>query len=108
MLIEQIDDSSFQTLQRRFGNFLDAFGSAVQSGLFAIIDLEADFCGDLQLITEGNERFANEFFIRVRAIKLRCIEECEATLHGSANDRNSLLLVYSWPITKAQAPTTER
>jgi hypothetical protein len=45
------------------------------------------------LIANRRERFANEFFVRERAICFRGIEEGHAALEGGTNDLDAFLSV---------------
>src|SRR6516165_55376 len=107
VLIEQIDDIGFQALERCLGGFLDVSGPAVQAGLLPVLDFEAEFCGDLHKVAEWSECFADEFFICVGAINFCCIEERDAKVHCSANERKALLLIYGRAVAEAQAHAAE-
>ena len=107
VLVEKIDHIGLEALERGLGDFFDVLWPAVQPSLLAVLDLEAEFCGDLYLMAEWSQRFTDEFFIRVRTINFRCIKERDAALDGSANERNHLLLVFRRPIGPAHAHAAE-
>jgi len=96
VLIVQIDDISLEALQRGRCDFLDVRGPAIQPGLFAgvRINFPSELRGDHNLLMEGSEGFAHEFFVRERAIDLRRIEERDAAFDGCSNQRDPFLLVH--------------
>jgi hypothetical protein len=107
VLVEKIDRIGFEALERGLGDLPDVLWPAVQPSLLAVLDLEAKFCGDLYLMAEWSQRLTDEFFIRVRTINLRCIEERYTTLDRRANQRNPLLLLHGRAVAKAQPHTAE-
>src|SRR5581483_11701108 len=107
MLIEEVDPIGLQPLKRGLGDFFDVLGAAVQASLLAVLDLEAEFCGDCYLITKRRKRFAGEFFVGERTVDFRGVEECDAALDCRANNRNAVLFVNSGAIAKAQSHTAE-
>ena len=79
VLIEQIDPIGLESLQRRVGDLPNVLGPAVQPGLLAALELEAEFRRNHHLIANRAERFADDLFIRERAVGFGGIEERDAT-----------------------------
>ena len=55
-------------------------GPAVEAGLLAVLELEAELRRDHHLIAHGLERFADELFVRERPVRFGGIEERHATV----------------------------
>src|SRR5580692_3072212 len=109
VLIEQIDDIGLETLQRSLSDFLDVLWTAVQSGLFAGggIQLEPELGGDHHFSTERTQGFAHEFFVGKRAVDFSRVEECDASLHSGADDRDHFLRVSGGAVAKAHSHAAE-
>ena len=110
MLIEQIDDIDAEALERGFGDFLDVLGPAVErvrSGFAVGVHAEAELGGDDQLIAQGRQCFAEQFFICERAVDLCGIEECDAALHGCMKEGDHLLLIFGRPVGKTHSHASE-
>ena len=75
-----------ETLERSISHPLDLLRPAVYTAargrsLLAIV-LKAKFRGNHHFALIGFEGFADQFFIRERAINFRCIEEGDAPVNG--------------------------
>jgi len=70
-------------------------------------EIEAEFGGDHDPVTDGREGFAQEFFVRERAVDLGSVEKRDAAFHGCAEKRNHLPLVFGRSVGKAHAHTAE-
>ena len=79
--------SVLQALERGLDHLLDVLRPAVEPAGF---DVEAELGGDDDLVAEGRERFADELFVRVRAVDLGGIEERDALLVGGTDDLDAL------------------
>ncbi len=64
------------------------------------VDGEAELGGDLDLVADGLKCFADQLFVRVRAVDLGRVEEGHAVLEGRADRFEALFLaaqaVRSW------------
>ena len=69
--------------------------------------VESKLGGDHHLVTEGSQRFTDEFFVRERAVDFGGIEECDAALNGRAEQRDHLRLVLGRTVRKAHAHAAE-
>src|SRR6266403_3921607 len=109
VLVEEIDDLGPEPLERSLGDLLDVRGPAIQPGLFAgvRIKFESELCGDHHLLTERSEGFTHEFFVCVRAVDFRCIEECDPAFPSCPDDGDHLLLVSGRAVAKAHSHTAE-
>src|SRR5581483_4054545 len=108
MLIEEIDDVGLEAFKGGVGYFLNVPGSAIEAGLFARrVDLEAELGRDRQLIPEGSECLAYQFFIRVGPVDLGRVEECDSLIDGGADHGDPLLLIDGGSIAKAQTHASE-
>ncbi len=63
--------------------------------------IEAEFGGDYDLLAERSEGFADEFFVRERAINFSRVEERDPAIHGCVEKRRHLLFVFGWAVGKA-------
>ena len=79
---------------------LDVRGPAVQPGLLAAFDLEAELRRDHDAIANRRERFADELFVRERPVHFGGVEERDAAVDGRADEPNARLLVDAWPNPK--------
>src|SRR5690242_11170636 len=95
MLVKQVNDIGSKTLERCFGDFLDMLRAAVQTGLFAVFDVESEFGCDDDIFAEWRERLSNKLFVRIRPIHFCAIEERDSSFDSGADQRNSGLLVDS-------------
>src|SRR3989441_6538859 len=89
---------------------LDVRGPAVQAGpvRFALErGPEAELGGDRHAPAEGNERLAQELFVRERAVDLGGVEECDAAFDRRADQRDHLLLVRRRTVAKAHSHAAE-
>ena len=86
VLIEEIDPIGPEPLQRRLGDLADVRGPAVQAGLLAVLELEAELRRDDDLIANRRERFADELFVRERPVHFGGVEERDAAVDGRADD----------------------
>ena len=88
MLIVEIDAIGPEALQRFLDNAPDALRAAVQS--VRAIDLEAELGGDGDLVADRCEGLADQFFVDIRTVDFRGIEERDAPLVGIANLTDAL------------------
>ena len=88
VLIEQIDDIGLEAFQRGLSDFLDVLRPAVQDAPTCFTlggRSEPELRGDRYLPTKRDEGFSHQFFVRVRAIYLCRIEECDAAFDSRSN-----------------------
>jgi hypothetical protein len=110
VLVEQIDDVGLKPLERGFGDPLDMFWPAVHEvHLQPTVGIvrESELGRDHHLASVWCKRFADEFLVCERAIRLSCIEECHAALECRPNQGNPRLLVYGGPVAMAQSHAAE-
>src|SRR5215469_11962035 len=107
MLVEQVDDISFESLQRSLCDLLDMLWTTVQPSLFPVLNVESKLRRDRNILSKWCECFSDQFLIRERAVNLRCIEESDAALHGGTNERDALLPLHGRPVSKAQSHAAE-
>ena len=96
MLVEQVDVIRLQALQHPLDGDLDVIGTAVLAAKPLAgrrVDVVAELGGDHHVAAERSQGFTDEFLVPERAVVLRGIEECDATLDGRTDDRNHLLPV---------------
>ena len=60
VLVEEVDPSIVEPLERRLGDLSDVRGPAVQAGLLAALELEPELRGDDHLIANRCQRLADE------------------------------------------------
>jgi len=105
VLIEQVDGIGFKTLKRSLSHLLDVLRLAIEP--WKSSEIESKFCGNHHLLAERGKGFAYEFFIGEWAVNFGRVEESDATLDSRADQRDTLFLVYSRAIAKAQSHATE-
>ena len=110
MLIQQVDRIDLEPPERRLGHIPNVLRAAVESALTVGFEREAELRGDDDLAVERRERFADQFLVDERAIRLGGVEERDAAFHGGTDQRNPGLLVDGRSIAEAQAhaPESER
>ena len=91
VLVEEIDAVGLEPLQRGFGHLADVLRPAVEAGLLAVLELEAELRRDDDLIANRPERFADELFVRERAVGFGRVEERDARVDGRADERDAVL-----------------
>src|SRR6266853_3678428 len=106
MLIIEIDDIGAKPFQRTLDALLDALGPAVLH-LLPVLDFDAELGGDHHLPAQWRQRLTDEFFVAVRAVDFRRIEECDAAFHGCADERDHRLLVRWESVALAHAHAAE-
>src|ERR1700733_13170937 len=92
VLIEEVDDIGLESFQRGLGDLADVLGPAIDSSQRPLgfrIDFESELGCDHDLIPEGSERLADQFFVGERAVSFGGIEECDTTFEGSADERDA-------------------
>src|SRR5215469_3520750 len=92
VLIEQIDDISLEALERGVSDLPDVLGPAVQACRW-LPAWEAELGCDDDLIAEGREGFAYEFFVRERAVGFGGVKESDAAVEGGTDECDCLLFL---------------
>jgi hypothetical protein len=108
--IEEIDVIGPQTLQAGVCHKFDMLGAAIGScTAFASFKIyfEAELCSNHNLVADGLERLAHQFFIGERAIGFGGIEHGHATVMGVTNQFDHLALVGCRAIARAHAHAAE-
>ncbi len=105
MLIEKIDDVGLEALERCLGDFFDVIGAAVCAHTLSRsrVDLESELGRDDHLFADRNQRFANEFFIHIRAVNFSGVEKRNAEFDRLADERNAFLFANG--LTEAETHT---
>src|SRR6266702_3670454 len=88
MLVEEVDAIGLQAFQRGLGDGADALGAAVER-LLGVAVLEAELGSDHHLVAKWSRCFADEFLVDERAITLGGVEERDALLESSLNERDA-------------------
>ena len=107
MLIEQINDTHLEPLERAFDGLLDVRGLTVQArrtrSPIAATQVEPEFGGDHHLLAERSEGFAHEFLVCEGAIHFSGIKERDPAFHGCPKKCGHLLLIFGRPVGKAHS-----
>jgi hypothetical protein len=85
MLIEEINGTDLETIERLFCNLLDVLRSAVESvplATVAGVGLPPEFRRDDDFAAKRRQGFTDKFFIEQRAVDLSGIEEGDSPLYG--------------------------
>ena len=90
MLVEEIDAVRLEALQRRLGDLADVPGSAIETGLLPVLEPEPELGRHDDLIPNRRERFADDFFIRERAVHFCGVEEGDAAVDRRADHRDAI------------------
>jgi hypothetical protein len=107
MLIEEVDPIGLQSLQRRLGDLADVRRSAVQPGALSVLELEAEFGGDHNLIANRGKGIPDQLFVRVRTVRLGCVEERDPTVNSRPDDSDAFLPWAGRAVAKADAHAAE-
>jgi hypothetical protein len=96
VLIKQIDVVGLQPAQRTFDGLADVCRPAVHAGDTLLVELEAELGRDDDAVTRGVElleRASEQLLVRVRAVRLGCVEERHAEFDGALNGGDGFPLV---------------
>ena len=107
VLIEQVDPIDPQPLERPVDRLRDVRRLAVrahESRAAVRLHLEPELRGDDHLPAERLEGLAHEVFVRVRAVDLGSVEECDAPFDGLADQRDHLLPVRGRAVARSSCP----
>ena len=107
VLIEEIDPIGPETFQRRLRDLADVRGAAVEACLLPVLDLEAELRGDDDLIANRGECFADNVFVRKRAVHFRRVEEGHAAVDGRPDHGQAVFARRCGPVTEADAHAAE-
>src|SRR5581483_3304171 len=114
MLIEQVDRLDSEPPERALDGLPDVGWLAVQAGrafhrarIEIGTEIEPEFRRDDNLVPQRSQRFADQFFIGVRTIDLRGVEERDAAFHRRPEKSDLFPLVFRWPIRGAHAHAAE-
>jgi len=107
VLIVEVDHLDAETLERFIGDLPDMFGAAVEALLLAVDDIETELGRDHDLVADRRQRLAHDFFVRVRSIDFRRVEERHATLMRGTDQGYGILPVESGSITEIEPHAAE-
>jgi len=109
VLIEQINGIDLEPLKRGVDDLFDVLRPAVQAALLAgrRIEIETELGRNHHFTLKGSERLTHQFFVGEGTIDFGGIEECNATLDGRSDQRNSVRLVDRRPVAEAQSHAAE-
>src|SRR5262245_37446428 len=104
VLIENIDDITLETLERRVCDLLDVLWPTIhaehivhfQLACFRI-DVVAELGGDHHLTANGRERLTHELLVGEWTIDFSCVEECHTTIDRCSNERDHFSLFAAGP-----------
>ena len=68
-------------------------GPAVEPGLLAVLDVEAELGGDHHLVADRRERLADQLLVGEGAVDLGGVEEGDAALDRRADQRDASAFV---------------
>src|SRR5579864_5168094 len=71
------------------------------------VDVEAELCGNHNLVADWLKRFAHQFLVRERAIGFSRIEMGDAKIMSRTNQPDHLALVGCWSIARAHTHAAE-
>ena len=97
VLVQQVDLLDAEPLQRSFRGSSDALRLAVRAGHLAVDDVESELGGDHHPIAERPQRLADDFFIGVRTVDFRGVEEGDAAFDRLADQRDAVLVAQGVP-----------
>jgi hypothetical protein len=89
VLIKEVDEIGLESFQRGLGDLANVLGPAIDSSQRPLgfgIDFETELGGDHNLITEGSQGLADQFFVGEGAVSFGGIEECDTAFEGSADE----------------------
>src|ERR1700678_814589 len=95
MLVVQVDRLHSQPPQAGFAGAADVIKlntDAANIGIGRVAD-DAEFCGENNLVALAFDRFANEFFVFVRAVGVSRVEKVNAEFESSMNGGDGLVIV---------------
>ena len=107
VLVEQIDAVRPEALQRRLGYLADVLGPAVETSLLPVLEPEPELRRNDDLIPNGRERFADDLFVRERAVHLCRVEEGDAAVDRRADHRDALFTAGGRSVAEADAHAPE-
>src|SRR5579864_7650993 len=107
VLIKQIDDIRPEALERGLGHFLDMHRAAIEASLLAVGELKPKFRCNRYLASKRNESFADEFFIRERAIYFGGIEKRNPAFNSRTDHRDPLLFIDRLAVAEAHSHAAE-
>ena len=101
VLVVEIDAVGPEALQRVLDHLLDVLRPAVEAARPSMSKPNLVAIDDL--VAERRERFADELFVRVRAVDLGGVEERDAFFVGGADDLDALASVCGRSVVGADA-----
>src|SRR6185295_3277461 len=107
MLIEEVDPVGLEPFQRSLRDVADVRRTAVETGLLAALELEAELRRDDHLVTQWRESFADELLVSERPVGFRRVEERHAALEGGSDDRDAVFTAGSGAVPEAEAHAAE-
>src|SRR5438552_10231414 len=110
VLIVEVDGLDPQSSERALGDLANVLGAAVEDLLpVGPANLEPEFGGNHHLTTQGLERFAKELLV-LETVYLRRVEERDATLGSSPNERGRLPAIGGGtiPVTQSHGTIADR
>ena len=107
MLVKQTHNLRLDALQRCLSDLLDVLWTAVHPGLLAVLNMESKLRWDHHLFAKWRQRFADEFFVRKRALDLRRIEESDAALGRVADELDRFGLAERPAVAEVEAHAAE-
>ncbi len=110
VLIEEVDGIDPEPLERAFGRLRDVLRPAVQADPTRTpigLELVGELGGYDDPPAEGEELFADEFFVGVRAIDFSSIEEGDPAIHGRMEKREHLVPVRKRSVGPAHSHAAE-
>jgi hypothetical protein len=91
VLVVEINVIGSKALQRVLHHFPDVLWLTIKNA--AILDVEAKFGCDSDLVTNGPECFPDEGFVSIGTVNLGGIEKRDTFFMGGTNDLDALLCI---------------
>ena len=110
VLVEQVDRINVQALEGGIADFFDVLRAAVEWGgarRQTGLAVEAEFGGDLYLVADWREGFANEDFVGERSIDFGGVEDRDTEVDGFVHEGDHLVFVVDYPGGEAHAHAAE-
>jgi hypothetical protein len=101
MLVKQVNVVGSETLQGRFGDSTNRFGTTVSANNGAVFQFETKLRRNNNPLSYRLQCFAYQHFVGVGAIGLRSVEEVDAAIDGGSQYLDADTFIDSFTSAKA-------
>ncbi|KAG6540125.1 hypothetical protein Mapa_018580 [Marchantia paleacea] len=98
VLVVQVDAVHAQSLEAGLACSSHVLGVSSGGHEVPVHDGVAEFGGQLDLVSDPFDGFADQDLVRVRPIDVRSVEECDSPVHCLANELDHLLVRSQRPV----------